>query len=54
MADDIDKMRAALTELLACHTEAAGWTATMLADRAEFDAMLANSQKRLGAAVLGA
>ena len=46
-----DKMRAALTELLACHTESAGFTMSMLTDRAEFDAMLARSQERLETAV---
>lgn len=41
----------ALRELLACHTESAGFSMSMLADRAEFDAMLQRSQERLEAAV---
>lgn len=45
------EMRAALAELLACHTESAGWSMSVLTDRAEFDAMLARSQERLEAAV---
>ena len=49
--NEIYWLRAALAELLACHTEAEGWTASMLADRAEFDAMLTRSQDRLKRAV---
>ena len=48
---EIDRLRAALAELLACHTESAGWSMSMLTDRAEFDAMLARSQERYEAAI---
>ena len=51
LREDNERMRAALAELLACHTESAGWSMSMLADRAEFDAMLQRSQERLEAAV---
>lgn len=44
-------MREALAELVACHTESAGWSMSMLKDRAEFDQMLARSQERVEAAV---
>jgi hypothetical protein len=54
LAGENDKLRAALTELLACHTEVAGWAASMMADRAAFDEMLTRSQARLGKAVLAA
>ena len=50
--EDLARLRAALAELLACHTEGAGFTMSMLADRAEFDAMLQRSQERLEAAVV--
>jgi hypothetical protein len=46
-----EKQEAALRELLACHTESAGWSMSMLADRAEFDAMLQRSQERFESAV---
>lgn len=46
-----EKQEAALRELLACHTESAGWSMSMLANRAEFDAMIKRSQERLEAAV---
>ena len=49
--DRYDDLHTALTELLACHTESAGWSMSMLASRAEFDAMLARSQERLEAAM---
>ena len=49
--DRYDDLHTALTELLACHTESAGWSMSMLADRPEFDAMLARGQERLEAAV---
>ena len=45
------RLRAALTELLACNTESSGWSLSMLANRAEFDAMLERSQERLDTAV---
>ena len=48
---DIARLRAALMELLACHTESAGWSMSMLANRAEFDAMLVRSQERIEAAI---
>lgn len=48
---ELERLRAALAELLACHTESAGWSMSMLTDRAEFDAMLARSQERLHAAI---
>jgi hypothetical protein len=51
MREDNERMRAALAELVACHTESAGWSVSMLTDRAEFDAMLARSQERLHAAL---
>lgn len=51
MREDNERLRAALAELLACHTESAGWSMSMLTDRAEFDAMLARSQERLHAAI---
>ena len=51
MREDNERLRAALAELLACHTESAGWNMSMLTDRAEFDAMLARSQERLHAAI---
>lgn len=51
MREDNERLRAALAELLACHTESAGWCMSMLTDRAEFDAMLARSQERLHAAI---
>lgn len=51
MREDNERLRNALAELLACHTESAGFTMSMLADRAEFDAMLQRSQERLEAAV---
>lgn len=51
MREDNERLRAALDELLACHTESAGWSMSMLTDRAEFDAMLARSQERLHAAI---
>ena len=51
LREDNERMRAALAELLACHTESAGWSMSMLADRAEFDSMLQRSQERLEAAV---
>ena len=51
MREDNERLRAALAELLACHTESAGWSMSMLADRAEFDAMLARSQERIHAAI---
>jgi hypothetical protein len=46
-----EALRAALAELLVCHTESAGWSMSMLANRAEFDAMIQRSQERLEAAV---
>jgi hypothetical protein len=46
-----EALRAALAELLACHTESAGWSVSMLANRAEFDAMIQRSQQRLEAAM---
>jgi len=49
--DRYDDLHTALAELLACHTESAGWSMSMLANRAEFDAMLARSQERIEAAV---
>lgn len=51
LAEKAERMRSALAELLACHTESAEWSMSMLADRAEFDAMLARSQERLETAV---
>lgn len=48
---EVKRLRAALAELLACHTESAGWTMSMISNRAEFDAMLARSQERLETAV---
>ena len=48
------KAEAALRELMACHTEAEGWSASMMVDRAAFDEMLTRSQERLGKAVLAA
>ena len=51
MREDNERLRAALAELLACHTESAGWSMSMLTDRAEFDAMLARSQERYEAAI---
>ena len=54
MREDNERLRAALAELLACHTESAGWSMSMLTDRAEFDAMLARSQERLHAAISAA
>ena len=47
-------MRDALVELLACNSDFAGWSMSMVADRAAFDAMLARSQERLDAAVSAA
>lgn len=49
--DRYDDLRTALTELLACYTESAGWSMSMVSNRAEFDAMLERSQERLEAAV---
>jgi len=49
--DRYDDLHTALTELLACHTESAGWSMSMMANRAEFDAMLERSQERIEAAV---
>ena len=49
-----DAVRAALAELVACHTESAGWSMSMMSNRAEFDAMIDRSQKRLEAAVAAA
>lgn len=54
MREDNEHLRAALSELLACHTESAGWSMSMLTDRAEFDTMLARSQERLHAALRAA
>lgn len=54
LADENGKLRAALTELLACNTEAAAWNGQMLADRTLFDEMLTRSQARLGKAVFAA
>lgn len=51
---EIERLREALCELLACHTESAGFTMSMLAERAEFDAMLQRGQERLEAAVAAA
>ena len=51
MREDNERLRAALAELLSCHTESAGWSMSMLTDRAEFDAMLARSQERLHTAI---
>ena len=47
---EIERLRGALAEFLACHTESAGWSMSMMADRAEFNAMLARSQDRVDAA----
>jgi len=44
-------LRAALAELLACHTESAGWSMSMLTNRAEFDEMIDRNQERLESAV---
>lgn len=49
--DRYDDLHTALTELLACHTESAGWSMSMLADRAEFDAMMQRSQGRFETAL---
>lgn len=54
LLQEVQRLRAALTELLACNTESAGWSMSMVADRAAFDAMLARSQARLDAAVSAA
>jgi predicted NBD/HSP70 family sugar kinase len=51
---EADGLRAALAELLACNTESAGWSMSMVANRAEFDAMLERTQERLDAAVCAA
>ena len=47
----IERLRAALAELLACHTESAGWSMSMLTNRAEFDEMIDRNQERLESAV---
>ena len=50
-ADEIEKLRDALAKLLACHTESAGWSMSMLTNRAEFDEMIDRNQERLESAV---
>ena len=40
----------ALRELLACNEESAGWSMSMVADRAAFESMLERSEARLSAA----
>ena len=52
--DERDRLRAALVGLLACHTESAGWSMSMVANRAEFDAMLERSQERVERAIAAA
>lgn len=46
-----DAVRAALAELVACHTEEAGLTMSMVANRADFDAFMERCDQRLAAAL---
>lgn len=46
-----DAVRAALAELVACHTEETGLTMSMVANRADFDAFMERCDQRLAAAL---
>ena len=50
----MDKVREALAELVAYHTEEAGLTMSMVANRADFDEFMERCQQRLDAALAAA